>query len=825
MNKPISKRLKKLKLQSEPKELLLEIFTMLIAFAITPIKFLFDIYPFGLALCASTRRRAPFALAGSALSFVLFVDKPVPYVIALLALVGMRLAGSVWLHDNGERELSLGKSSRPSFVSLIFMERASVRVALCALCALGLGVWRVIASAYSYYEIFVLIFFCVLASVLCYALCSLDEGGSNRLLGICALLFIFIYAIRGKEIFGLDISMVLSYASILYASKYISGAKSCALGALLGICHGPLFAPVFAICAITSSFLWSFSYYLAIISALVMSVGYGVFASGYQALVYLLPELLLASLAMYPITRFEILPRADRLLGIKSSSPKVVSTTDASREATLEMSRTFSEISELLSELSQKGKSPDREFYKSASLEICESHCFSCPKRTICWEKEILTTKDNIARMGEGVFVNGSPSVDSLDERFLHRCPNIELIFDELSAFKESCDKRLFATDKFEISAQDYALMSRLIDEIFLSIDKDSRPNPLLYDKVVRACDRIGLRYGFCTVTGTENVKITLGEVDSEASKCSLNDLKIALEDALDIPLDAPVLCEDEDTSKITTKRAKSLAIVSESAFLSEDEKEQNGDTVCEIFSSDDKYYSLLCDGMGTGAEAHATSQMCAEFMRKLLPVCKSKELAMCMLNNFVRAKALESSSSVDLLEIDLLNGSACLVKSGAAPSFIKRGTSVFRLHSRTAPIGIMRELDAEKLDFSLREGDIIVMISDGIASDERDSKYLVDFLSSVEVVENDEIIDTLPLDNIKKEVLAPANSTGAIKSSEPLERAPKRIPFASLADAIIKLAKQRVASCDDMSVSVIKITNAYTSESEYQGSKRENAI
>ena len=50
--------------------------------------------------------------------------------------------------------------------------------------------------------------------------------------------------------------------------------------------------------------------------------------------------------------------------------------------------------------------------------------------------------------MGEGVFVNGAPSIDALDERFLHRCPNLEVIFEELKSFKESCEKRFSSTDK-----------------------------------------------------------------------------------------------------------------------------------------------------------------------------------------------------------------------------------------------------------------------------------------------------------------------------------------------------------------------------------------
>lgn len=816
MNKPVSKKPRRLTLSDEPKELLLELFTLLIAFAITPIKFLFDIYPFGLALCASSKRRSPFALAGSALSFVIFVDNSVPYVIALLALVGMRLVGSVWLHDNGEREVSLGQASRPSFVSLLFTEKVSVRVALCALCAFGLGIYRFIASGYSYYELFVLIFFCVFSSVLCYALCSLSDGkGQGRLLGICALLFIFIYSIRGKEILGLDISMVLSYASILYASKYVSGAKSTALGALLGICHGVLFAPVFAICALTSSILWSFSYYLAIISALVMSVGYGVFASGYQALVYLLPELLLASLAMYPITRFEILPRAEIIFGKSQENPPPKSNSDAhTRDAMLEASKAFKEISELLSELSQKSKAPDREFFKSASLEICEKHCFGCPKRSICWEREIVTTKDNIARMGEQAFLNGAPSADGIDERFLHRCPNIELIFEELATLKRGIEESSSRTDKLEVSAQDYLLVSRLIEESFSNLDNELRPNVTLTDRATRTCDKLGLKYTSLEVVGAQGIKITISGVSTEASKCSLSELKDALEGALDSPLDTPTITEVDALSEIVIASAPSLCVKSAKSVLSASDGEQNGDTLCELSTTDNKFYSLLCDGMGSGRDAYITSDMCAEFMRRLLPVCKSKELSMCMLNNFIRARGLECSSSVDLLEIDLLSGSACLIKSGAAPSFIKRGSSVFRLHSRTAPIGIMKELDAEKLDFNLREGDIVIMISDGIASDERDSKFLVDYLSSIEVLDEDEIIDTAFDENSKKEILTAANAQ-KIKPAE-LEQSSKRttkLSLERLPEAIVDLAKKRGAlHRDDMSVGVIKVSSCRAS-------------
>ena len=127
---------------------------------------------------------------------------------------------------------------------------------------------------------------------------------------------------------------------------------------------------------------------------------------------------------------------------------------------------------------------------------------------------------------------------------------------------------------------------------------------------------------------------------------------------------------------------------------------------------------------------ASSTSKVCAELLKSLLSSHSCKENAVAMANNFIRNKQNECSSSVDILEIDLINGKAGLIKSGAAPSFVKRDGKVFRLFSKTAPIGIMKEPDSETLDFCLKEGVIVLMVSDGICQGEEDSGWLADMLS-----------------------------------------------------------------------------------------------
>ena len=117
------------------------------------------------------------------------------------------------------------------------------------------------------------------------------------------------------------------------------------------------------------------------------------------------------------------------------------------------------------------------------------------------------------------------------------------------------------------------------------------------------------------------------------------------------------------------------------------------------------------------------------------------------MLNSFIRAKNIECSSTVDLFEINRVTRQGRFVKSGASPSFVKRGSEVHKLQSKTVPIGIMRTFDAEELSVTLNKGDVCVMVSDGIVSSKQDGKWLIGLLQST----------SLPPSELAEEILREA--------------------------------------------------------------------
>ncbi len=156
---------------------------------------------------------------------------------------------------------------------------------------------------------------------------------------------------------------------------------------------------------------------------------------------------------------------------------------------------------------------------------------------------------------------------------------------------------------------------------------------------------------------------------------------------------------------------------------------EPSGDIISS-FVADGRYYMLISDGMGSGREASLVSSMAAMFLERMLTSGASMETSLKMLNKLIRAGERECSATIDLAQIDLNTGEAKFIKSGAAPSFVIRDGSIYRLQSKTIPIGIIRALDAEMIKFDVVEGDVIVMLSDGVARSFEECPWLLDMLS-----------------------------------------------------------------------------------------------
>ena len=726
----------KIKYSQEIKMILTEILVFALGFVLTDVPFMFGTYPFGLALVASQRRYTPFAFCGCLLAVVFKMDMSIEYLIALSAILGLRIVGSLIQKKDGGRKIVLGEEKSVSVLDSLFCENSEVRVAICALCAFGLGIYRVILNNYSYFDIFVLAFFTMLCGILTYVF-SLNKS-RERVIAYGAIVFALMLAIKDLELFYLNVSIVLSYALVLYTSKHLGGVKGGALGLVLGLCRGVIFAPVMGIGGIVSGLLWGTSPYLASMAGFLLSLGYGVYVGGYEALTLLAPELLFVSLIMYPLIKFKMLPVPEFIKenakGRKSVDTIILESKEDGEKSYLStLTDTFEGISRLLRELDDKYKSPVREDYRALCLEVCESHCYGCPKHSICWDRDIATTENNITRLGNALFESNLVERGVVEEKFLHRCPNIDLIVEDIN--RETKEKLVngIKNNKLEVASYDYEQIAKLLLAVQAHQSREETVDIPLSDKLSRVCAKIGFECDEIKAVGVKNKEIIATGVDVDRTKCTVSQLKGELEAVVGLPLAVPEFTLQGNYATMHVKTGCSFTTNEHYDSYTKDGESINGDSVSFFEGIGGKRYMLLCDGMGSGKEANLTSSLCVAFLEKILRITSEKEASLAMLNCIVRARGFECSSTIDLLEVDLVTGKGSFVKSGAVSSYIKRGANVFKLDSKTMPIGIMRELDAEQISFELREGDICIMVSDGVTEDKEDSAQLMRVLKGLE--------------------------------------------------------------------------------------------
>ena len=148
----------------------------------------------------------------------------------------------------------------------------------------------------------------------------------------------------------------------------------------------------------------------------------------------------------------------------------------------------------------------------------------------------------------------------------------------------------------------------------------------------------------------------------------------------------------------------------------------KDGERVCgdqlAVFTSGKMLYLLLSDGMGSGEAAHAESAMTVRLLRKFLKAGIEAKSALKTLNTALTLRCAENCgfTTIDLLAFDRSSGEAMLYKYGAAPSYTKRGEQVQRMTAGSLPAGLQEcRAEPECSRFRLQEGNVFVMVSDGV--------------------------------------------------------------------------------------------------------------
>jgi stage II sporulation protein E len=129
------------------------------------------------------------------------------------------------------------------------------------------------------------------------------------------------------------------------------------------------------------------------------------------------------------------------------------------------------------------------------------------------------------------------------------------------------------------------------------------------------------------------------------------------------------------------------------------------------------KYMLALSDGMGSGGKARAESAASVELFEDFMEAGFDRDFALEQINTLLLMRAGDEDifATLDICNVDLYSGTAEFVKIGAMPSFVSSNDGVRIIGGGGLPIGIVEDTCTDSTEVMLKDGDVIVMLTDGV--------------------------------------------------------------------------------------------------------------
>ncbi|MDU2491861.1 MAG: stage II sporulation protein E [Clostridium celatum] len=264
-----------------------------------------------------------------------------------------------------------------------------------------------------------------------------------------------------------------------------------------------------------------------------------------------------------------------------------------------------------------------------------------------------------------------------------------------------------------------------------LDIDK------LLRKTLVKNKIRYNNIYSYTDRKGHLKIKIKIDSYDGEnyCRKSIIPVISELVRTPLSIAEDGCKINPETDECSITIEEAYKYNVSSYVSFNVKDGEKYSGDSYSFGQNKVGEYVTIVSDGMGSGPEAGLESEAAIELIEKFMEGGFSETTMLNAVNSIMGMKFSEDEkfTTLDMNSIDLYTGEVKFTKVGASMSFIKKGAEVEVINSSSLPFGILDDINITPIKKKVKQGDIIVTISDGVIDVDKgnigDYSWIVDYL------------------------------------------------------------------------------------------------
>ncbi|MCL2487705.1 MAG: SpoIIE family protein phosphatase, partial [Oscillospiraceae bacterium] len=362
--------------------------------------------------------------------------------------------------------------------------------------------------------------------------------------------------------------------------------------------------------------------------------------------------------------------------------------------------------------------------YRAAS----EAVCYDCPKRALCWEIALSDTMDAFNNLSGILRAEGKITRIDISGHLARQCENLDDLIRRInhgytgylaqeSGMRRIAELRVVAADQFSNTAG-------LLEELAEEFSSAERVDEEAAARVRQVCAQHELPAGEVICLIGKNGRMTVEIVTGTAQRPRLDETewRRQVEDACGRSFGKPAVNRLEDdgrrqsAGRITLRERPNYKVSVGKAQKSCSGEKLCGDAV-EVFTDHGgRTTAVLADGMGCGGRAAVDGAMTAALTVRLFQAGFSADAVLRMVNAaFLVKSGDESLSTLDVIAVDLFGGRIESLKAGAALSLLYSGGRISRIDRSSLPVGILRDIRFERYTDVLADGDLVLMMSDGV--------------------------------------------------------------------------------------------------------------
>lgn len=400
----------------------------------------------------------------------------------------------------------------------------------------------------------------------------------------------------------------------------------------------------------------------------------------------------------------------------------------------------FRELADSCKVMVNNNQNTDDENIQLVLEHLSQRVCSNCSVKNTCWRTGINETYRDIMLLFNKVEKVGSVSPRDVSETFQKRCPHLREMVATINCLYELyCRSNFWEEQKKgskQFIASQLAGTAEVLDILARDVGRGSKERDLLERDVNNFLMRKGLRSDFTSIMDWGGKKL---EMYFDFQVCPGEDtcrdrvaeaVSQALQKKYQVhEVHCSANCGSRCKFQLFEAGAKKLAIGK--AQLAKAGIGLCGDSHGSVLLGEGKQMLMLSDGMGVGIQAAIQSETAITLLKRLVEVGFKKETAIETVNTILMLQGEEESFvTLDMCIVDLYLGTAEFIKTGGAPSFIKKDGGVVVVDAESLPVGMIQKVDKASITEKLTLNDMVILTSDGLL--DVDSKMDIEWLKKV---------------------------------------------------------------------------------------------